>query len=199
MARRLVSVAGHGPPARGTQPRDDRADRRAQARPAVDDQHRQAALPARPGDPHARPGAAEARPQAGRRPDDEVLPDRPARECRLPGSQSDQSVRDRIGRLPAGRRADRGELPRRLPRRRDDQPDDGRGQAVRPAAVQGRSHARSAVLPARPDYQGPSPGRLRLRQARRRRDRDCCSRIDRCSAAGVSTRTSPRPCSGVPS
>ena len=150
-------------------PETRHADRHAQALLAADDQHRQAGLSAGTGHPHARPGAAAARPQAGRRPGDDLLPDRPARERRLPRAQSDQPVRDRLGRLPAGRRADRGELPRRLPRRRDDQPDDGRGQALRPAAVQGRPRARSAVLPAGPGHQGTRAGRLRLRQARHRR------------------------------
>ena len=66
-------------------------------------------------------------------------------------AKADQPVRHRLGRLPDRRRGNRGQLPGRLPRRRYDGRDDGRGPAIRPAAVQGRDLARSAVLPAGPD------------------------------------------------
>ncbi len=103
---------------------------------------------------HARAGAAAARSEAGRRPGHELLPDRPARQRRLPRRQADQPVRHRLGRLPDRRRGHRGQLPGRVPRRRYHGRRDGRGPALRPAAVQGRDFARSALLPARPADQG---------------------------------------------
>ena len=96
-----------------------------------------------------------------------------------------------LGRLPVGRRADRGELPRRVPRRRDDQPGDGRGQELCPAPVQGRPHAGSAVLPAGPAYQGTRPGRLYLRQAGRRRRGDRCAGVNRRRTEGPSNARAP--------
>ena len=43
---------------------------------------------------------------------DGLLPDRPARQCRLPRRQADQPVRHRLGRLPDRRRGDRGQRTR---------------------------------------------------------------------------------------
>ncbi len=120
LARRLVSARGHRQPARGGPPRDRHADDHHAAFLAADGQHRQADLPAGTSHPHARAGAAAARPQAGRRPGHDLLPDRPARQRRLPRREADQPVRHRLGRLPDRRRGHRGQLPGRVPRRRYD-------------------------------------------------------------------------------
>ena len=104
LARRLVSVAGHGPPARGRRPRDDHAGRHAQALLAADGEHRQAGLPAGPGHPHARPGACGApdlKPVAGQLMAFSVTD--PRGNVVFREGKSHQPIRDRLGRLPAGR------------------------------------------------------------------------------------------------
>ena len=188
LARRRLPVAGHGPRRPGDRAVD--APGQAQALLAADAQHRQAGLPARPGDP--------LRALALRRPD---LKPVAGQACAFTVTDPKGNVifRDAgltsafgIGSADCPLAGELIEGPYQVECRVGDTTSRPTVEVktLRPAQVQGRRRARPAVLPAGPGRPGHGAGRLLLRQARRRRRRAVEARGDRTSGRRRSRRSS---------
>ena len=117
-------------------------------------------------DPRPQPGPAPAGPEAGRRAAMRRLFYRRSQGQRhLQAEGADQPLRHRQQPTACWPPSHRRAVHHRLQGRRHREPVDGRGEEVRPAQVQGRPEARSAVLPARARRPRDRPGQLLLRQA----------------------------------